>query len=140
MCQLILSLPAVSSYADVVEASTGNPDVSIQNYDFSGLTVEERQWFLKFVEGTFYADGWDEIANDILVKLSGDERQEKQEKLNELGNKIGREWCKNNDIRKIDTDMLRKWGSMLRSTAQDDPHLIAEVIDDIDGEVNSLID
>lgn len=140
LLQLLVALPVSKSYAGVAEASTGKPLDYLQNYDLSGLSTQEREWFVTFIEGTFFADGWQEIADDILVKLSDDERQHKQQKLNELGNKIGREWCKDNEIRKIDTAMLKKWGYLLKSTAQDDPHLLVKVIEHLDGEVNSLID
>ncbi|MDW7772004.1 MAG: hypothetical protein SCH71_03845 [Desulfobulbaceae bacterium] len=112
----------------------------MQNYDLSGLSSEERQWFLKFINGTFFADGWQEIAEDILGKIPAHVRPSKEEKLNELGNKIGREWCKDNDVRKIDTAMLKKWGRLLRSTSRENPHVLASVIDYIDEEVNTLID
>lgn len=140
LLQLIAVLPYSASYAGVAEASTGRPDGYQHNYDLSDLSPEERDWFVKFIEGTFFADGWQEIADEILVQLPEDLRRQKQRKLNELGNKIGREWCKDNDIRKIDTDMLKQWGYLLRSTAEDDPHLLANIIDHIDGEVDSLID
>lgn len=138
--QLLVALPHSISYAGIAEASTGRPTVYLQNYDLSDLSPEERQWFIKFIEGTFYADGWQEIADDILVQLPDDLRRQKELKLNELGNKIGREWCKDNNVRKIDTSMLKKWGYLLKSTAQEDPHLLANLIDHIDGEVDSLID
>lgn len=138
--QLLIALPVSKSYAGVAHASTGKSTDYLHNYDLTGLSAQERQWFVKFIEGTFFADGWQDIANDILVKLTDEERQQKQLKLNELGNKIGREWCKDNDIRKIDTAMLKKWGYMLKLTAEDDPHLLVKVIDHIDGEVDSLID
>ncbi|MDH3329824.1 MAG: hypothetical protein OEM01_11365 [Desulfobulbaceae bacterium] len=140
LLQLLIALPVSKGYAGVAQASTGKPTDYLQNYDLSGLSLQERQWFVRFIEGTFFADGWQEIANDILIKLTDDERQQKQLKLNELGNKIGREWCKDNKIRKIDTAMLKKWGYMLKLTAEDDPHLLVKVIDHIDGEVDSLID
>ena len=120
-----------------------SPDISsnyIQQYDLSGLSEEEQAWFVKFIEGTIYADGWLDIADYILRQLSKDERHLKQQQLDELGYKIGREWCKDNGLRKIDTAMLKKWGKLLKSTAQDEPHLLAAVIDHIDGEVASLVD
>jgi len=60
--------------------------------------------------------------------------------LTSMGNKIGREWCKANGERKIDTSMLKKWGDKLRYTSKNEPHLLAEVLDSIDGEINSLLD
>lgn len=137
---MIVTMPSTNAFADVAEASTGRPTDYFQRYDMADLSSEERQWFVKFLEGTFFADGWHEISNNILVKLPVHERSVKQQKLNELGNKIGREWCRDNDTRKIDTGMLKKWGHLLKSTAKDEPHLLATVIEHIDGEVESIID
>jgi len=122
------------------EASTGNHQTYSDQYDLSDLSDNEMKWFVTFLEGTFFADGWQEISTDILVKISPAYREQKQYVLTRLGNKIGREWCKDNDVRKIDTSMLKKWGHRLRSTAKNEPHLLAEVLESIDGEIDSLLD
>ena len=137
LVQLLVAMPFSSSYAGIAEASTG---IYMQNYNLSDLSPKERHWFIKFIEGNFFIDGWQDIADDILVKMSEEQRRQKEFKLYKLGNKIGREWCKDNDIRKIDTAMLKKWGRMLKSTAENDPHLLANIIDHINGEVDALID
>ena len=66
--------------------------------------------------------------------------KKKQYVLTSMGNKIGREWCKSNDVRKIDTAMLKKWGDKLRQTAKNEPHLLAEVLESIDGEIDTILD
>jgi len=138
--QLLVVVPCSKVYAGVAEASIGADSIYAQKYDLAGLTAEEKEWFVTFLEGTFYADGWQEIANDIIVMIPPEDRDEQKEILNQLGHKIGREWCKDNDIRKVDTALLKKWGHLLRSTAKEEPHLLAEVLVDIDGELNSLVD
>lgn len=60
--------------------------------------------------------------------------------MNQLGSKIGREWCRDNDVRRIDNSMLSNWGSQLRKAAKNEPQRLAEVIRNIDSEVNSLLD
>jgi len=140
LLQVFCLFPASGGYAAVAEASMGPEQDYIHSYDITGLSGEEQKWFVKFLQGTFFADGWQEIANYVLVKMPYEERLEKQQKLNELGYKIGREWCKDNSVRRIDTGMLKKWGALLKITAQENPQLLVDVIDHIDGEVNSLID
>ena len=142
---LLLLLPLFfavqqASAAGTAEASTGMKKTYADQYDLSGLSESEMKWFVTFLEGTFYTDGWQEISNDILVKISPDERKDKQYVLTRIGNKIGREWCKDNDVRKINTAMLKKWGAKLRSTAKNEPHLLADVLDNINGEIDSLLD
>ena len=128
------------SAAGTAEASTGKPGSHHHKYDLSGLTDDEMKWFMTFLEGTFFADGWQQISDDILVKISPADRKDKQFVLTELGNKIGREWCKDNTTRRIDTAMLKKWGDRLRTAAKNEPHLIADVIEVINGEVDLLLD
>lgn len=136
---VIISGPQANAAA-IAEASTGKHQTYSDQYDLSGLSNYEMKWFVTFLEGNFFADGWQEISDDILVKISSADREQKQYVLARLGNKIGREWCKDNDVRKIDTLMLKKWGHRLRSTAKNEPHLLAEVLESIDGEIDSLLD
>lgn len=140
LMHMVFTVPSSNSYASVAEASMGPHQDFLSTYDLSALSPEEKKWFVTFVEGTFFADGWQEIANSILARFPGEERQLKQRELRELGFKIGREWCKQNSIRKIDTGQLKEWGHLLKSTANDNPDQLSEIIDHIDGEVESLLD
>jgi hypothetical protein len=132
-------MSAAAAHAGVAEASTGTDRNHPTVYDFSGLSDHERKWFATFLEGNFFADGWREITADIVGYLPAEDQESSRELLNELGNRIGREWCRNNDQRRIDTSMLKKWGRRLKSTARQDPQEIAELIQYIKGEVNSLL-
>jgi len=125
--------------ATIAEASVGHEQISAGKYDVSDMTENEREWFVTFLKGNFFADGWEQIASDILMNTSAHEREEQKERLTELGYKIGREWCKGNSSRKIDTSMLRKWGGELRDTAEDHPQLLSEVLQRIDKEVDELL-
>jgi len=135
----LFAVPAGNIHAGVAEASIGMEN-SGRQYDISGLSGEEQRWFRTFLEGTFFADGWAQITDNILQHFSSEEREGQLLMLIELGNKIGREWCRDNGIRKIDTPMLKKWGSQLRTTARERPDQLTEVIRNIDGEVDSLLD
>ena len=55
------------------------------------------------------------ISQDLLARLPLSEQLEQKERLRELGDKIGREWCKDNRTRKIDTTMLRQWDKELKT-------------------------
>lgn len=138
---LLLVLGAVPQAfaATVAEASIGNAVSTVGKYDISDMTKEEQEWFITFLEGNFFADGWEQISSDILLSTMEQERNLMQTKLHELGFKIGSEWCKDNDTRKIHTSMLKKWGRELRYTASETPHLLTEVIHRINEEVDELI-
>ncbi len=126
--------------ATLAEASTGSATPSAGKYDISDMTEEEQEWFLTFLNGNFFADGWEQISSDILSSTAAHEREQQQIRLDELGYKIGREWCKGNEARKIHTVMLKEWGRQLKDTAKDAPHLLTEVIQNINNEVDKLID
>ena len=138
---VLLSLGLVSQTfaATVAEASTGHDTFTVGKYDLSNMTDEEREWFATFLNGNLFADGWEQISIDIISNTKPHEREHQQVKLYELGFKIGSEWCKGNDSRRIDTSMLRKWGKELKLTAEKTPHLLSEVLHQINEEVEKLI-
>ena len=104
------------------------------------LSPEEKKWFEKFQEGTFYAKGWKEITEEILRKTPEHFVECEKAALESLGMKIGFEWSKDNETRKIDTKMLQKWGRMLEKTANENPDKILEAVADIDHQVTVLLD
>ena len=85
------------------------------------------------------ADGWVDISKDILAKLPAEEQPEHQKSLLQLGDKIGREWAKNNSTRKIDTDMLKKWGKQLKDASKKDPESLTLAITSIDRQVDGIL-
>jgi hypothetical protein len=125
--------------ATVAHASVGHEKVTVGTYDVSSMSENEQEWFLTFLRGNFFADGWEQISSDILSSTFAREREQQKDRLVELGFKIGSEWSKGNDKRKINTSMLREWGSVLKSAAKDTPHLLAEVLQRIDKEVDELL-
>lgn len=139
LLSLLIAVASDRAYAGVAEASTGASSGAVK-YDMSGLDTEEQEWFLTFLEGTFFADGWDQISIDILGHVPPEDREHHSLMLTQLGNKIGREWCKDNDVRKIDNSKLKKWGRWLKTTASEKPEELPVVIQNIDGEVESLLD
>ena len=125
--------------ATEAEAAVVHEKISVGTYDLSGMSEDEREWFITFLKGNFFADGWEQIASDILTNTHADEREDQRVRLEELGFKIGSEWCKGNDSRKIHTSMLRKWGHELKTCAAESPHLLPEVLQQIDSEVEELL-
>ena len=84
-------------------------------------------------------DGWQDITREILAKMPPEKREEQRRILEKLGEKIGREWARDNSIRKIDTDMLRQWGKELRKTADQRPEQLPEVIHNLVKKVDSIL-
>jgi len=103
------------------------------------LSPEEKKWFAKFQEGNLFAEGWKKISGDILAKTPKELVEKQRVALEVLGIKIGCEWSKDNEIRKIDNDMLKQWGSLLKDTVGQSPHQITDVIAEIDLKVDMLL-
>lgn len=105
------------------------------------LSKEEKEWFTTFQEGTFYVQGWKEISAEILDKIKQkNEKKVLRRSLNLLGIRIGYEWSKRNDIRKINTEMLEQWGAELQKTAEEKPDKLPVLIADIQDKVLQLVD
>lgn len=104
----------------------------------ASLSEDEKYWFVKFQEGNFLVDGWQDISKAILEKTPAGQYEEQRSLLAELGNKIGLEWCKDNETRSIDNDMLKEWGGQLKKTVKENPHELESVLVAISNEVDSL--
>jgi len=103
------------------------------------LDEEAKDWYAKFQKGGLFFDGWQEISDDVVSKIPSEKKYKIKITMLALGVKIGCEWSKENDVRKISTDMLQEWGKKIRKTTSDSPdHLIA-VISSIEHEVNELL-
>ena len=59
--------------------------------------------------------------------------------IQRLGIKIGTEWCKDNNTRKINNTMLKSWGEKLRSAMHEGPEAAAEVLSEIEQEVDLIL-
>ena len=103
------------------------------------LDEEAREWFSTFQEGGMLFDGWKEISDDVVQQVTDDKKIQTKVTMLALGIRIGCEWSKENDVRKISTTMLKKWGKQLRKTVADSPVRIPMVINSIEAEVDSLL-
>ncbi|MCI5207913.1 MAG: hypothetical protein D3910_03790 [Candidatus Electrothrix sp. ATG2] len=143
---LVLSftiLPFSTSHALAEHIDTKTPDkyCTIPLPNPEQLSEEEKEWFTTFQEGTFYVQGWKEITSKILKKIEQEgEKKKLRRSLTHLGIRIGCEWSKSNDIRKIDTDMLEQWGSELEKTAEEKPDKLPMVIANISQKVFELVE
>lgn len=104
------------------------------------LSAQERAWFETFQKGTLYARGWRDITTEVLAKAPAEIKSDLERRMEALGTKIGREWSKNNDIRKINSEMLRQWGCLLEQTAEREPEKIPQVVENLNRKVVSLLD
>ena len=100
---------------------------------------QERDWLKKFYEGTFLVKGWKAQMRDLLQDFQGQEREAASDLLSALGDKIGREWCKDNAVRRIDTAMLQRWGANLTSAREKGPEALTAEIRAIGQTVDEML-
>lgn len=114
--------------------------VNTEEKILSGLSEEESEWYERFKEGAMFFDGWNEISGNILEIFSADKAAENELFVRMLGIKIGSEWCRHNDIRKIDTQMLKHWGDRIRDAVAMGPEITEKILREIDLEVDRLLE
>ncbi len=131
----------------IQSAKAGEAQAAYLDTDHTGcytipdhLSAEEKKWFKAFQEGNMLAAGWQQISADLLASTPAEEHPAQVVALENLGLKIGQEWSRPNDIRKIDNSMLRKWGSLLKKTARENPQQLASTIASIDQQLDDLLD
>lgn len=131
----VASAVAAEAQAALVGQPTGH------RYEIPAtLSSEERKWFKVFQEGNLLSEGWQDISAEILAKTLPEQRPSQKVALEKLGNKIGMEWCRPNQIRKVDSSMLREWGNILRTTARSNPQQLTKAIALIDQKVDAALD
>jgi hypothetical protein len=105
-----------------------------------GMTSRhEQEWFKKFYEGTFLVKGWKTQMRELLQDFQGNEKDAINDLLNNLGEKIGREWAKDNAVRRIDTAKLQQWGASLTNARKKGKDVLAEEIRIIDATVDEML-
>lgn len=102
-------------------------------------TKDQQEWYKKFYEGTFLIKGWKARMNEILKGLSPEEKGEMGNLLENLGKKIGMEWARGNDVRKIDTAQLQRWGKDLQNARQKGSEALAAQIRQLNEEVEKML-
>ncbi len=100
---------------------------------------DEQEWFKKFYEGSFLIKGWKHRMQELLQAVPDSDREKAKDLLEGLGQKIGREWARENRLRRIDTATLQKWGDDLRSAKRKGAAVLVEKIRILDREVDGII-
>ncbi len=103
------------------------------------LSVEQRKWYDKFQKGNMFVDGWQDISNNVVAKVPEEKKIKTKVTMQALGVRIGCEWSKDNEARRITTDMLKDWGRQLREAVASSSTQIASVIYSIEYEVDHLL-
>jgi hypothetical protein len=137
---LSVQMFGTASHANEAQAALTGRSAAYRYEIPENLTPEEKSWFKTFQEGNMLAMGWQEITNEILAKTSPEQRPAQKIALDNLGRKIGMEWCRPNRVRKVDTSMLQEWGGILRKTAKKNPQQLVQAITYINQELDAVLD
>jgi hypothetical protein len=136
-CLLLQGRPAQAT--DVRSAAA--PGRVVYHYEIpDNLTPEERSWYRTFQEGNFLSIGWQAISAEIMAKTPPEQQASQKVALDNLGRKIGMEWCRPNAVRKVNSSMLKEWGDILRKTARTNPQELPSAIAFIDRKVDAVLD
>ena len=136
----LLFSPSFTAVAADVQVNAAQKSAA-PRYDIPAqLTAEERGWFITFQEGNFLSEGWQAISAEIMSKTPPEQQPSQKTALENLGKKIGMEWCRPNGVRRVNSSMLKEWGDILRKTARTNPRQLASAIAYIDQEVDSALD
>gem|GEM_PF-1066910 len=133
-CSPCRSIQHAANLAAIEKRLLQVTDSSIESLDDNA-----RDWYAKFQKGGLFFDGWQEISADVVEKVPEENKIKTKVTMLALGIKIGCEWSKENDVRKITTAMLQEWGRKLRETVSESPEQLVVVISSIESEVDELL-
>jgi len=100
---------------------------------------KEEEWLRKFYEGTFLIKGWHARMEELLQVVPSENKEDIRASLAELGERIGGEWSKGNEIRRIDNAVLQQWGDSLRTAKKKGLEALADKIREIGAEVDGIL-
>ena len=115
--------------------------VQAWNADTTNQAFQEQAEYLVWVQRFFYgyniAPGWQALTRQVLGRLPAERQQVVGDRLAALGLRIGQEWAKNNQARKINTRMAATWRDALQEAlSQND---LDHYMDRLDADVTALL-
>lgn len=124
-------------FAGLALSVLGAAAAPAQNVVQDGIAFDNakhRGWYIRFWTGSckqlrvFCMSGapyWSAIVERLLAGVPVERRERMRARLVLLGQRIGYEWAKENDIRRIDDSDIRRWSSDLqRNTANPEPAVL----------------
>jgi hypothetical protein len=126
--------PLRAIIAGILLSVLGATGVPAQGVTDGGITFDSathRAWYVRFWTGSCRevrslclsgAPYWGEIMQRLLAHVPADRREQVRARLIVLGQRIGYEWAKDNDIRRIDDGDIQRWSADLkRNIAHPEP-------------------
>ena len=94
-------------------------------------------WVRRFYTGYNAVPGWLRMTEQVLQRLPPEERAAASARLSELGARIGREWAKDNSVRRLNTRTAGVWrDALLEALARGELDLY---LDRLSADVDALL-
>jgi hypothetical protein len=110
-------------------SALGATAVPAQQVSQDGIAFDDakhRGWYVRFWTGSCKelrvicmsgAPYWGEIMQRLLVNVPADRQERLRTRLILLGQSIGYEWAKENNVRRINNDHIKTWSADLKQKA-----------------------
>jgi len=117
----------------------GATSVPAQTVTQDGIAFDDakhRGWYVRFWTGSCKelrvvclsgAPYWGEIMQRLLANVPADRQEKLRTRLILLGQRIGYEWAKENNVRRIDNDHIKTWSSDLKQSTADPEPAVARI-------------
>ncbi len=99
-------------------------------------------WIDRFYNGFNLVPGWLGITSGILERVESSQRENIESQMESLGQRIGKEWARNNTIRLINTRSASVWrDALLESLNQGELHDYLDILNqDVDDILSGQLD
>jgi hypothetical protein len=119
----------ISLFAAFISASSVHAQSVARSVTYDGIAFDDakhRGWYIRFWNGSCAelrnvvclsgSPHWNEIMERLLAAAPAARREQIQVRLILLGRKVGYEWAKENNIRRIDNGHIKRWTSDLKQS------------------------
>lgn len=98
--------------------------------------AKHRGWYVRFWTGSCKelkviclsgAPYWGEIMQRLLANVPAERQERLRTRLVLLGQSIGYEWAKENNVRRINNDHIKSWSADLKQNAHDPEPAVARI-------------
>ena len=122
-----------------VLGATSAPAQSVNQVSQDGIAFDDakhRGWYVRFWTGSCKdvravclsgAPYWGEIMQRLLVNVPAQQQEKLRTRLLLLGQRIGYEWAKENDVRRINNDHIKTWSSDLKQSGADPEPAVSRI-------------
>jgi hypothetical protein len=120
-------------------SALGATAVPAQQVSQDGIAFDDakhRGWYVRFWTGSCKelrvicmsgAPYWGEIMQRLLVNVPADRQERLRTRLILLGQSIGYEWAKENNVRRINNDHIKTWSADLKQNAADPEPAVSRI-------------